>query len=640
MNTFTTTSTTTNARRRRSSNQRPFFAATSLSLLLLLVVHALFLSASATAASAASEDQLAAARRMIKALSSFVEGEESSSNDLNAAGVVEDAKLLFGEEALPLQELQTEEETEEEEEIEEDSNEEIFYADRHVETMLDIVSDPDCMTGDVTFTVSTDGDETEDYIATIDRAVQVLSKCGLAVIRNAVSKPILEAFKQNVTRYMFGLQDGSINPEGTTTYGEQYFIHEVSQNRYDICFTPDLLNEDILGNELLLNIVQDIRVLGEDISLLDFGAVLSQPGASYQHWHEDGDIYPNLFEAKGLAGMDLPPFAIGVMTPLLNVTAAHGPTEFCLGTNAIARIYREGEEMPHFQNETLEEVFINVMSYIEERACPPSFFRAPELNFGDIALFHYNTRHRGGENSSPDLRVVLYNTYALDWYKDNNFMNLDGQYGSDEFFRELFKYARIGMPHKNSDDSSTTTATTTAQYEQDALERGTFRPKGGKKSSNKYEVGVEVDILISNVDVELDNLQVCYEAPNTTTTTKTAKTTSYSGETDNTNDYACFEAPDIGTDIIMEVTTGGRISVVQGESETAPLKTWYLKGPDQILIKHQFLTFGSSSSRNTDDATAASADVNANTDDKEKEEAAASPKKEETVCLNQPQEES
>jgi hypothetical protein len=157
-----------------------------------------------------------AARRMLEVLSPIANDptieEEYMAEDLSA--IRRDMQLLFGE-YLGKDFMQQHHQQEQDDY---DDNDEIFYADRHAQKMLDIINDPDCMTGDI--------DASADDFS-IERAVQVLSKCGLVVIRNALPQNILEAFKRDVTKYIFGLDSGRINPEGTTTYGEQYYIHEV-----------------------------------------------------------------------------------------------------------------------------------------------------------------------------------------------------------------------------------------------------------------------------------------------------------------------------------------------------------------------------------------------------------------------------
>ena len=47
--------------------------------------------------------------------------------------------------------------------------------------------------------------------------------------------------------------------------------------------------------------------------------------------------------------------------------------------------------------------------------------RRDELRLGDVVLFDYQIVHRGGPNDSPDLRALIYATYARHWYGDSNF---------------------------------------------------------------------------------------------------------------------------------------------------------------------------------------------------------------------------
>ena len=56
---------------------------------------------------------------------------------------------------------------------------------------------------------------------------------------------------------------------------------------------------------------------------------------------------------------------------------------------------------------------------INKPACPHCF----DFDFesGDVLLFDYQVKHRGDTNRSPDLRSLLYLTYARKWYKDTNF---------------------------------------------------------------------------------------------------------------------------------------------------------------------------------------------------------------------------
>ena len=129
----------------------------------------------------------------------------------------------------------------------------LFYADRHVAKMMQIVNDPDCRTKKL--------DATSDDFK-VSQAVEILTKCSFVHIQNAIPRMVLEPYKLQVTSYLKGLQSGRIGSEGTTTLGEPYFIHETSPRRYDLLFPDNLLNEDIMAPRLLLKILKDSQVIG------------------------------------------------------------------------------------------------------------------------------------------------------------------------------------------------------------------------------------------------------------------------------------------------------------------------------------------------------------------------------------------
>ena len=143
-------------------------------------------------------------------------------------------------------------------------------------------------------------------------------------------------------------------------------------------------------------------------------------------WHRDGGdyIFRNARKNAGVAGHDLPSYATGVIIPLLDVNYEHGPTEFCMGLSHLHGVEEDKPEDIPFYNETLRSIYREIFdTYFEgenHSGCPAQALRIPKLNFGDVLLFDYSMLHRGGHNTSPDLRTLIYNTYTRSWYKDPN----------------------------------------------------------------------------------------------------------------------------------------------------------------------------------------------------------------------------
>ena len=159
--------------------------------------------------------------------------------------------------------------------------------------------------------------------------------------------------------------------------------------------------------------------------LLGSGIVLTEPGADWQNWHQDGghlDLDRRVVdEEQARRGVSSVPHAVNIFIPLVDLTRANGPTEF----------------IPASHLSPDDSIF--------RRRAPPSpddddaggagggddfcpgVSVAPELPAGSMAIFDYRLTHRGRPNrrSSPRLgaapaavRPVLYFTVAKSWFKD------------------------------------------------------------------------------------------------------------------------------------------------------------------------------------------------------------------------------
>jgi ectoine hydroxylase-related dioxygenase (phytanoyl-CoA dioxygenase family) len=302
----------------------------------------------------------------------------------------------------------------------EDYKYERAWGDRFVRSIAAILNDPECMDDNYSLDVASPDFDVEDVI-------RIFDKCRVMVLRNFFPKDELTEYKKKITSYLTGISTGRISEQGTTSLsGEPYYFKENGKSRYDICFTPDMLNERIMADDLLLEILKDEFMLDNNLLMLDFGVILAGRGAPLQDWHRDmGDyIFASSLGTSGVAGHDLPPFAVAVITPLLDVKPEHGPTEFCMGTSQLVGIdYMDLSDVP-LKDESLRELLNEYSFYqckddsgIAYDGCPPQAWRAPLLNFGDLLLFDYNMVHRGGPNNSQNTRTMIYNTYVRSWFK-------------------------------------------------------------------------------------------------------------------------------------------------------------------------------------------------------------------------------
>jgi ectoine hydroxylase-related dioxygenase (phytanoyl-CoA dioxygenase family) len=127
-------------------------------------------------------------------------------------------------------------------------------------------------------------------------------------------------------------------------------------------------------------------VLGNEIHLSNFTAVVSHPGASQQHTHRDND---HLFLSPRV-GPNLPVYAVNVAVPLIDVDLRTGPTGVWLGSHR----------------------------WMEDSAAQNETMTMSQLQRGDLMLMDYRTLHAGLPNASRQARPIVYMVYARPWFFD------------------------------------------------------------------------------------------------------------------------------------------------------------------------------------------------------------------------------
>ena len=231
--------------------------------------------------------------------------------------------------------------------------------------------------------------------------------------------------------------------------------------RWEIILPFQLLQPAFVDDPNITEILSHDAVLGPDLTLHSYGMYLSTPGAPAQNWHQDDT---HLFgdhasvASLGIGAVDLPLHAVTIMIPLLPMTAAHGPTEFCMGSHALGGLdLSSNMENLQFRDERLRSNLNHFNQFRLQGACPPGMWRAPTLAYGDVALFDYTIRHRGGANRSPRARTAIFATLSRFWYKDGIFNEADeGEDDEDEagFPHHLLRAPRLAIPSGWNGDAS------------------------------------------------------------------------------------------------------------------------------------------------------------------------------------------
>ena len=317
------------------------------------------------------------------------------------------------------------------------------YADRHIRAMEKAKKDIDCMEGE--FDVSSDTYNHEE-------AIRVLEKCRLVVLRNVYDKDYTQSYRATLGDYVGGLHTGRVSRNGRTTHGQGGFYLKRSPKRWEILLPRNLASEKIIAHTATMDILRDVRILSTQLMVHSTGAVIAESGAVAGHWHADDEYLFRDYESlgvSGIAGHDMPLYAVSMMTPMLDLNYDHGPTEFCVGTSHLKGLSRK----PRVVDESLlkdNSPFATMWENLDNGACPPDAWRVPVLGIGDVVLFDYQIIHRGGANKGPDLRAMLYTTYSRAWYRDSNFdASMFQQNGDDGTFNELIASTRFAIPDQS-----------------------------------------------------------------------------------------------------------------------------------------------------------------------------------------------
>lgn len=141
---------------------------------------------------------------------------------------------------------------------------------------------------------------------------------------------------------------------------------------------------DLLLHPAILALLD--AVLGENWVYESFGVISSFPDSTIQKLHSDGS---HLFANSPFAGA-LPPYALTISIPLVDIDERNGATEFLPGTHRLAH---------------------------SPPSADGSVWRT--LSRGDCMIWDYMVRHRGQPNNSNEPRPMFYVTACREFWQDS-----------------------------------------------------------------------------------------------------------------------------------------------------------------------------------------------------------------------------
>jgi len=170
---------------------------------------------------------------------------------------------------------------------------------------------------------------------------------------------------------------------------------------FTIRLQPPFMKPAVYAAQRVLPVVQEL--LGENCVLQSIGAVCAYPGSTTQHVHRD---HPQLFVEAGGLNAFLPPFALHVVVPLVDLDESTGTTAVWPGSHRI-KTRAEEARWSKAQMEALEGATL------------------PWPKMGDCYFMDFRLRHAGTPNLSDIPRPILYLVYSRLWFQDRK--NFDMQ---------------------------------------------------------------------------------------------------------------------------------------------------------------------------------------------------------------------
>jgi ectoine hydroxylase-related dioxygenase (phytanoyl-CoA dioxygenase family) len=232
---------------------------------------------------------------------------------------------------------------------------------------------------------------------TIERASRDFRGDGALILEDIVDTAIIAEVRRQFAESYSGYLKGGHYDDALTIGNRRVMI--------TVDLIPPFDNPQLFANSYLLPVLS--TALGDDFVIGAYGAVCSLPSAAVQQRHSDGGF---LFLRTGVDWL-LPPAAITVAIPLIEMNEIHGTTTLWLGS------HRDQKRRNALLDPNGSADFID--SRIE-----------PVVREGSCMLWDFRLVHSGTANRSTMPRPMLYLTYCRPWFLDHK--NFSAEYNAKQ----------------------------------------------------------------------------------------------------------------------------------------------------------------------------------------------------------------
>ena len=220
-------------------------------------------------------------------------------------------------------------------------------------------------------------------------AAQLFRVHGTLMLRNALNRDLVSSMRRSFLEECASRDPEVITKESLLVGDKRLMI--------TVPISGPFNDPRVYASPLFLPIVK--QVLGDDCVLQSFGGVCAFPGSEIQHVHRD---HPNLFPEEIDFNAFLPPFALHVVIPLVDLNEECGTTALWEGSHRLMPRQRELQK-------TREEL---------DEGDPLEGATLPYPRTGDCYFMDFRLRHRGTPNTSKYPRPILYMVFSRKWFQD------------------------------------------------------------------------------------------------------------------------------------------------------------------------------------------------------------------------------
>lgn len=213
----------------------------------------------------------------------------------------------------------------------------------------------------------------------LDQIVAGFTKNGWLSMNSVIEADVISLAKCAIDEYLENAEERN-DKKLNLKVGDKRFMESLN-----IC--PPFDNEKLFCPPKVLQVL--VGLLGNDLVLNSYTAVISFPGSKDQGIHADGGF---LFDDP--VNPALPPHAITVAIPLINISEECGSTAIWNGS--------------HIQGDSAVRGLDGILL--------PAQIPFPKL--GDVYMFDYRIKHAGMANNSVAARPILFIVFSKPWWID------------------------------------------------------------------------------------------------------------------------------------------------------------------------------------------------------------------------------